>query len=328
MADILDQNEVDALLNGVADGTIETETDQPPQDGGDLTYDLTNPEKVIRGKMVSLPVIHNRFVKLFQTSLGNLLRRDVEVQVLSFEVMKYIRFIETIPLPASLGILRVEPDHRVMIIVMDAIIVFTMMDILCGGTGSSHFKVEGRDFTSIEQKVIDKVATLAATDLTKSWKSILPLDITLEKTEINPQFVTQVEKTETLVVFTIEVVIEDTTCNIRICIPYSTIEPYRTLLSGEGVGEKLFHQNPKDFQGLLESLRETSIEVVAEVGRGTVTFRDLLNLKEGDIIPLDREEEGVCDVYCEGVWKFQGFAGQHKGNMAVQIRSAVDQGGK
>ncbi len=324
MADILDQSEVDALLKGVASGDLETETDQPPSDVEEMVYDLTNPERIVRGKMPALTVVHDKFIKGFQMSLSNYLRKDVEVQILSFDVMKYVRFIETIPLPASLCMMKVAPNNGVMIIVMDAQIVFNMMDILCGGTGSSRFKVEGRDFTALEQRVIEKVVARAAEELTAAWKQVVPLELSLARMETNPRFVQSVERTETLVIYTFEVVMDQVTSNMRLCIPYSTIEPFRTQLSGELQTEKVLEQDQRENRRLQSSLRNMLIDVVVQVGRGAVTFGDILELREGDIIELERELDSPFDVLCEGVPKFSGFPGQHRSKMAVRIHGAHD----
>ncbi len=324
MADILDQSEVDALLRGVASGDLETETDQPPSDAEEMVYDLTNPERIIRGKMPALTVVHDKFVKGFQMSLSNYLRKDVEVQILSFDVMKYVRFIETIPMPASLCMLKVAPNNGVMIVVMDAQIVFSMMDILCGGTGSSRFKVEGRDFTALEQRIIEKVVLRAAEEMTAAWKQVVPLELSLARMETNPRFVQSVERTETLVIYTFEVVMDQVTCNLRVCIPYSTIEPFRTQLSGELQTEKVLEQNQRENRRLQRGLKKMSVDLVVQVGQGAVTFGDILELSEGDIIELDRDLDSPFDVLCEGVPKFYGFPGQHRSKMAVRIQSDYD----
>ncbi len=323
MNDILDQNEVDALLKGVDNGDVETETNVPSQDSEDMTYDLTNPEKIIRGKMQGLNVVHDKFLKQFQNSLSSFLRMDVSLSLLSFEVMKYVRFIETIPLPASLCILNVEPNNRAMILQMDAVFVFSIMDILCGGDGNSRFKVEGREFTSIELKIIDRVANLALADLALAWKPVVPFTFSLKKTEMNPRFVTAVERTETLLVFDFEVSIEQVNCCMKICIPYSTIEPYRADLSGEVHTAKIVKQDGKASRWLQQNLKEMEINVVGEMGQGEMTFRDLMHLKVGDIIELNKTEEDPLIVLCEGVGKFKGLPGQHKGHMAIQVLSPI-----
>ena len=328
MNEILNQDEVDALLKGVADGEIETETDRPPAGTDEVVYDLTNPERVIQEKMAVLGVIHDKFVKSFQASLAAMLRRDVDVQVLSREVMKYNRFIETLPLPASLSIMRVEPHDGVMIFEMDAQLVFSLMDILCGGTGSARFKVEGRDFTAIEQRIIEKVVVRAAEDLAQAWEPVVPLRIALEKTEINPRFVTVLERSETLIVYTFEVAIEQASCSMKLCIPYAAVEPFRDELSGEGQAEKAKPQDRRHNAWLRERLKTMRVQLVVEVGRGTLTFRDLLRLQVGDVIPLERERGEPLVVRCEGVPKFLGDPGQHRDRLAVRVRSVVREGGE
>lgn len=328
MSDILDQNEVDALLSGVASGEIETETDQPSSEMGDAAYDLTNPERVVRDKMPSLGVIHDKFIRLFQNSLSSLLRKDVDVQILNFEIMKYVRYVETIPLPSSMSILRIVPNDGVMILEMNSKIVFSLMDILCGGSGTERYKVEGRDFTSIEQRIIEKIVNLAAQDLVASWKPIVPLSLSLENIEVNPHFISVVERNETLVVYTFEVAIEQVTCSLKICLPYSSIEPFRVQLSGEMQSETVRKQDPAITERLRDNLKQMSVQVVVEVGHGQVTFRDLLHLQVGDVISLDRDQDSPCEVKCEGVNKFRGFPGQSKGKMAVQVASSSTKGGK
>lgn len=324
MNDILDQNEVDALLKGVDVGDVETETNSGSNESADMNYDLTNPEKIIRGKMQALNVVHDKFLKQFQNSFSSFLRMDVSITLLSFEVMKYVRFIETLPLPTSLCILNVEPTNRAMILQMDAVLIFSVMDILCGGDGGNRFKVEGREFTSIELKIIDRVANLVLSDLTLAWKPVVPFEFSLKKVEMNPRFVTAVERTETLLVFDFEVAIEQVNCCMKICIPYSTVEPYRVDLSGEVHTSKVMKQNGEASRWLQRNLKRMEIDVVGEMGQGEITFRDLMHLQVGDFIELTRTEEDPLRVLCEGVGKFKGLPGQHKGHMAVQVLSAIE----
>ncbi len=328
MADILDQQEVDALLNGVATGEIETESHISIPEKDELIYDLTNPEKIVRDKMPALTVIHDRFVKRFQASLSTLLRRDVDLSVLCFDVMKYLRFIETIPLPTSLCVMKTEPNKGVMLIEMDAKFVFTCIDILCGGTGSVRFKVEGRDFTPIEQRVIEKIATVVAEDLMHSWQPVVPFSLELEKSEINPKFVSAVSKTETLVIFSFEVLIEQATCVVKVCIPYSTLEPLRLELSGEMESDTVKPQDTRVKRWLEEGIQSMEVELSVEVGEGEITFRDLMSLEVGDVIPLNSSVDAPFHVLCEGVRKFKAIPGQHKSRMAVQLVSSLDRKGR
>jgi flagellar motor switch protein FliM len=330
MADIMDQNEVDALLKGVFSGDVETGTDLPPagMDVEEVSYDLTNPERIIRGKMPTLVVIHDKFVKLFEASLTGLLRKDVVVQTLSTEVMKYKRFIERIALPTSLSILKVEPYRGVAIFEMGANIVFRFMDMYCGGTGGSGYKVKGRDFTSIEQRLIGKIVNMVAADLMESWKPVIPITISMEKIEVNPRFITAVERDEMLLVYTFEVEIDQNTCNVKLCIPYATIEPFRVQLSGDMVGERELKQDKKSYELLQQTLKQMMVNVVAEVGQGDVTLRDLLNLQVGDVIPISKKLNSPFDIKSEGVKKFEGYPGQFKNKVAVQITSSIEEEGE
>ncbi|MDX1762839.1 MAG: FliM/FliN family flagellar motor switch protein, partial [bacterium] len=199
---------------------------------------------------------------------------------------------------------------------------------LCGGSGTTRFKVEGRDFTPIEQRVIEKIATVAAEDLMHSWQPVVPLQVNLEKSEINPRFVSAVSKSETLVVFSFEVLIEQATCVLKICMPYSILEPLRLELSGEMESDTVKPQDTRVRRWLEDGIQSLELDLAVEVGEGEISFRDLMSLQVGDVIPLNSSVDAPFNLLCEGVQKFKAVPGQHKSRMAVQVVSSVDGRGR
>ncbi len=191
MSSVLSQSEVDALLKGISGGEFEVEQ-QEGGGGGDeeiIPYDLTSQDRIIRGRMPTLEIIHDRFVRLFRLTLSTALRKVVDISVRSTELIKFGEFLKTLPVPSSLNLFRMSPLRGNAIMVLETRLVFTLIDLFFGGTGELEVKAEGRDFSAIEQRMIKRVVISALEDLQQSWRPVFPVQITFSRSEVNPQFV-------------------------------------------------------------------------------------------------------------------------------------------
>jgi len=318
VANVLDQSEVDALLRGVVKGEVETETDQPPDSEAVKSYDLTNQDRIIRGRMPTLEIINERFARIFRISLSTVLRKTVDINVASTEMIKFGEFIKAIPLPTSLNIFKMEPLRGFAVIVVDSRLVFAIIDSLFGGSGERHVKVEGRDFTPIEQNIIKKVVTSALSDLQKAWTPVHPIEIHYVRTEINPQFAAIVPPSEVVIFVSIEVELEHASGFINLCIPYSTIEPIRGKLHAGFQSDQLEvdKQWVKRFRRQLDDVK---VNLVAELGRTEIVGSEIVKLKIGDVIQLDNSISGGVLVKVEGRPKLMGTIGNYKGSQAVKL---------
>ena len=328
MSSVLSQGEVDALLKGISGGEfgVDEQGGAGGGEGGDaegiIPYDLTSQDRIIRGRMPTLEIIHDRFVRLFRLTLSTALRKVVDISVRSTELIKFGEFLKTLPVPSSLNLFRMSPLRGNAIMVLETRLVFTLIDLFFGGTGELEVKAEGRDFSAIEQRMIKRVVISALEDLQQSWRPVFPVQITFSRSEVNPQFVAIVPHSEVVVVVTFDVEMGRAPMSITLCIPYSMIEPIRAKLNAGFQSD----QNEVDTTWLNRfrtNLQSAKVEVVVELGKSEVNVRDFLALKTGDLVTLDQEVDKPLEVTVEGITKFRGYQGSYKGRQAVKISEFV-----
>lgn len=322
MGNILSQEEVDALLRGISGGAIETESEVYHEPGEIMGYDLTSQDRIVRGRMPTLEMTNEKFARMFRTTLSSLLRKIVSVTAVSADMIKFGEFLKTLPVPTSLHLFRMDPMRGTAIFVVESKIIFTLVDIIFGGTGGEGFKIEGREFTAIENNLIKKVVISALADLEKCWMSLIDLKVSYQRTEINPQFVQIVPPTDVVVVINFEVEIEYTSGVATICIPYSMLEPIKEKLSAGFQSEQM--EVDKGWTNRFkEGLIKSNVEIMVELGRSQISAKDVVNLKKGDVIQLDQYASDPLDVYVEGIIKYKGYPGNFKGNQAVKISQII-----
>ncbi|MDH4121509.1 MAG: flagellar motor switch protein FliM [Deltaproteobacteria bacterium] len=324
MSSVLSQNEVDALLRGITGGDFEVDDSGGGggEDGEVIPYDLTSQDRIIRGRMPTLEIIHDRFVRMFRLTLSSALRKVVDISVRSTELIKFGEFLKTLPVPSSLNLFRMNPLRGNAIMVIETRLVFTLIDLFFGGTGELEVKAEGRDFSAIEQRMIKRVVISALEDLQTSWRPVFPVQITYTRSEVNPQFVAIVPHSEVVVVVTFDVEMGRAPMSITLCIPYSMIEPIRAKLNAGFQSD----QNEVDTTWLNRfrtNLKMAKIDVVVELGRADLNVKRFLALKPGDIVGLNQEVEKPLNVTVEGITKFKGYQGSYKGHQALKVSNLV-----
>jgi flagellar motor switch protein FliM len=318
MSQILSQEEVNALLNGISGGEIETEQEEIHDALATQTYDLTSQGRVVREKMPVLEMITEKFARMFGTTLSFLLKRIVNVNVMSVDMLKYGEFMKGIPLPASLHIFRMDTLSGSSVFIVESRVIFALVDIMFGGSGRETFKIEGRDFTTIENNLIRRVILSSLSDLEKAWKPIIDLDAVYLRSEINPQFAQIMVPTDVAVVTNFEIDLGFSAGVITLCMPYSMIEPIKEKLQGTYQDETL-GGNKEWATKLEEGLKLSEVDLIVELGRTELTGREIISLKNGDVIPLDHCYTDDLDIYIEDMIKFRGKPGIYKGNQAVEI---------
>lgn len=316
---ILSQDEVEALLAGVGGGDVDTEQEAGSEEGAH-NYDLTNQERIIRGRMPSLEIINERFSRFFQVSISSFLKREVDMVPVSVEVPKFGEFMRKMPLPSSINILKMDPLRGFVLLVIGAKFIYRLVDLYFGGSGQTYVKIEGRDFTTIEQRIIKKVVDQIMKDLQKSWKSIYEIEISHVRSEINPQFAAVVAPTEVIVSTAFKVEIDGEGGDIFIGLPYPTIEPIREKLYGGFQSDQL-DENSKWAERFAEQLTECCMTVTVEVGTANLTIGEVSDLSVGDVIILNKSADEDLDLKVEGRPIFHGQAGLSAGNVAIQIMS-------
>jgi flagellar motor switch protein FliM len=320
LSKILTQEEVDALLKGMSGGEIETESDTVEDDSGVTVYDLTNQDRIIRGRMPTLEIINDRFARLLRTTLSGSLRKVIDVSAFSIDMIKFGEFMRALPVPTSLHIFKVDPLRGHGVMVIETKLVFNLVDNFFGGSGRSFVKIEGRDFTPIENRLIHKVIRMAMEDLEKAWNPVHPLKLTYVRSETNPQFASVVAPTEVVIVIKFEVELEQTVGTLIICLPYSTVEPIRSKLYAGFQSDQL-EVDHEWINRFIEQVREASVQLTVDLGRATITGGDLINLAVGDVIMMDQDVNQPLTIRVEGIPKFRGFPGVVRGNKAIRIQT-------
>ncbi|MEW5773605.1 MAG: flagellar motor switch protein FliM [Thermodesulfobacteriota bacterium] len=317
MSKILDQDEVDALLRGLSGGEIEAEADIPEDDSGVVSFDLANQDRIIRGRMPVLEIVNDRFARLCTNALANAMRKRVDLNPISIDMSKFGDFMRSLPVPTSINIFKMDPLRGNALLVVDSRLVFALVENFFGGAGSQP-KVEGRDFTPIEQAIVDRVVKIALQNMEDAWRPVHEVHIELIRSEINPQFAAIVPPSDVVIVVTFEVELENAMGSLICCLPYATLEPIRSKLHASFQSERL-EVDHAWIARFKERLLETPVEMVIELGRTQITGRQLLNMEIGDILLLDTDTEELLEAEVEGVKKFHGIPGMVKGNRAFQV---------
>jgi flagellar motor switch protein FliM len=325
MAQVLSQDEVDALLNAVNDDedAFGGDDDGFDVDGDDIddniqTYDLTNQDRVIRGRMPILEIIYERFIRAFRVSLSNSLRKISTISMISTDLLKFGEFVNTLPIPSCMSILRFNELRGPALLVFESKLAYAIIDSYFGGTDRPFTKIEGKEFTQIELSFMKRVMDMAIADLEEAWAPVHRIDAQFLRTEINPQFVGVVPPSDVIIATTLEVEFESASGTIMIVVPYSTIEPIKQKLSSS-------FQTDNDIADSIwttamnQHLLDVDANLIVKLGESEMTVGDLLTLEVGDIIPLNREASGEVDLAIEGIEKMKCLMGVYKGNRAVQV---------
>jgi len=228
--DLLSQDEIDALLHGVSSSDIDTDAEDDLADGEAREYDFTTQDRIVRGRMPTLEMVNERYARLFRISLFNLLRRSAEISVGGVQMLKFSEYVHSLFVPTSLNMVRIKPLRGTALFVLDPKLVFMVVDNYFGGDGSFHTKIEGREFTPTERRVIQIILDQVFVDLKEAWSPVMDLDFEFINSEVNPQFANIVSPSEVVVVTTFHVEIEGGGGDFHITMPYSMLEPMREIL--------------------------------------------------------------------------------------------------
>ena len=326
MAQVLSQDEVDALLNAVNEGGGDSFSGGSDSSGGAAEegdeniqpYDLTNQDRVIRGRMPILEIIYERFIRSFRVSLSNSLRKISTISIISTDLLKFGEFVNTLPIPSCMCIMRYNELRGPALLVFESKLAYAIIDSYFGGTDRPFTKIEGKEFTMIELSFMRKIMDMAINDLEEAWAPVHRIDAQYLRTEINPQFVGVVPPSDVIIATTLEVEFESASGTIMIVVPYSTIEPIKQKLSSSFQTDNEMADSIWT-QAMNEHIKNTKATVVVRLGETEMTLGDLLTLEPGDIIPLNQDASGEVTVAVEGVDKMKCLMGTYKGSRAVQI---------
>ncbi len=328
MAQVLSQDEVDALLSAVNDGSNEDNSDNSENDELDREdkiqdYDLTSQDRVIRGRMPVLEIIYERFIRSLRVSLSNSLRKVSTISIISTDLLKFGEFVNTLPIPSCMCILRFNELRGPALLVFESKLTYAIIDAYFGGTDRPFTRIEGKEFTQIELSFMKKVIDIVINDLEEAWAPIHKIDAQYLRTEINPQFVGVVPPSDVVIATTLEVEFESASGAIMIVFPYSTIEPIKQKLSSNfqmdnDIADSVW------IESMNEHIMDVDTALVVKLGETDMTVGDLVALEKGDIIPLNKDASGEITIDIEGVEKLKCLMGVSRGNRAVKIISPIN----
>ena len=316
---ILSQNEVDALLQGITGESQTLEEDERSDAAGPAgvrNYDLANQERIVRGRMPTLEVINERFARNVRVGIFNLIRKSPEVSIGPIKVQKYSAFLREIVVPANFNIVSVKPLRGSALIVNDPNLVFAVIDALFGGAGKFHTRIEGRDFSPTEQRVILRLVQSIANEYRKAWVGVYPLELEYQRSEMQPQFANIASPSEMVVTTTFTLEIGDSTGTVNLCFPYSTLEPIRDVLYSSMQGDA--GEPDRRWVNLLKTeIQSAEVELVATLASAPATVEQLLSFKPGDFVELDLSPTIQAKV--DGVPVFDCHYGTSNKHYSIKI---------
>ena len=318
MSDLLSQDEIDALMDGVTGGAVATGNDEPVPRDEIVSFDFTQQDRIVRGRLPTLEMVNDRFARFFRTALFGVLRKSCEVSVLGVKMVKFAEYVHGLALPSNLNLVRIKPLRGTALVVFEPRLVFTVIDNFFGGDGRYHARIEGRDFTATENRVIQIMLAEFFASMAEAWGPVLALQFEYLNSEINPQFANVVSPTETVVVSRFHVELDGGGGEINLTMPYAMIEPIRTLLDA-GVQSDRMDGDDRFAEMLQEEVLDAEVELSSLLLETRLSLGDFLHLAPGDVIPVQLPEMAL--VYAEDVPVFRGRYGQSNGLNAVRFHA-------
>ena len=321
-ADFLSQEEVDALLRGVTGETDEQAADDAGTEGI-RPYNLATQERIVRGRMPTLEIINERFARLIRIGLYNFLRRNVEISVGPVRVSKYSEFIRNLVVPTNLNLVQFKPLRGTGLMIFNPDLVFLVVDNLFGGDGRFHTRIEGRDFTQTEHRIIQRMLAIVFESYAKSWEPIYPLEFEFVRSEMNTQFANIATPNEVVVHITFSIELGQNSGEMHFCMPYSMIEPIKDQLTSSLQAENL-EVDKRWLRLMRQQVQLAEVQLVADLGTARVSLRDIVNLKAGDVIPLDIPP--TVEAKVDGVPVMECAYGKFNGQYTLRVERMLATG--
>lgn len=318
--DFLSQEEVDALLKGVTGETDEAPPEE--QTGGVRTYDLGRQERIVRGRMPTMELINERFARYLRIGLFNYMHRSTEISVGPVRVQKYSDFIRNLVVPTNLNLIQMKPLRGTGLLVFDPNLVFLVVDNMFGSDGRFHTRVEGRDFTATEQRIIMGMLNVVFAEYAKAWKPVYEVDFEYVRSEMNTQFANIATPSEIVVAFTFTIELSGNSAEMHICLPYSMIEPIRDVLYSTMHSEQA-GSDTRWTNMLRRQLLSAEVELTAPLGGAPLTLGQVKEFKVGDIIPFEIDD--LIKVQVDGIPLMECRYGINNGQYALKVEKFVAQ---
>ncbi|XAH23030.1 flagellar motor switch protein FliM [Xylophilus sp. GW821-FHT01B05] len=315
----LSQEEVDALLEGVT-GESQKIVDEVPEAGAIRDYDLSSQERIVRGRMPTMEIVNERFARNLRVGLFNFIRRNPEISVGTVSVQRYSAFLRELAVPTNFNIVAIRPLRGSGLIVCEPSLVFGVIDTLYGGLGRFQTRIEGRDFSATEQRVINRLVDVICDEYKKAWKGIYPIELEYQRSEMQPQFANIATPSEIVVSTVFQLEIGDITGSVHLCMPYATLEPIRDVLFSSTQGDSI-EVDRRWVKLLSREIQAAEVTLVAELATADATVEQLLAMKVGDFIELDRTPRIEASI--GGVPMFECQYGTHNSKYAIRVEQCL-----
>lgn len=315
----LTQDEVDALLRGVTGESDDQAVENEAEDGI-RPYNLGTQERIVRGRMPTMELINERFARYLRIGLFNYVQRNTEVAAGTIRVQKYAEFVRNLVVPTNLNLVTAKPLRGTGLIIFDPNLVFLIVDNMFGGDGRFHTRVEGRDFTLTEQRIIQGMLSVVIKEYTKAWAPVFKLEPEYVRSEMNSQFANIATPSEIVIATTFSLDVGGIQTEMHICFPYSMLEPIRDLLYSTMQSDHIT-SDQRWIKLLTHQLRQADVELSCSLGQARVSLRDIVDMRVGDIIPLDVPE--LLSAEIDGVPVFACHQGTHNGHYAIRVERFV-----
>jgi flagellar motor switch protein FliM len=311
----LSQEEVDALLEGVT-GESQKIVSEEQDLGAIRTYNISSQERIVRGRMPTMEIVNERFARNFRVGLFNFIRRSPEISVGTVQVQRYSAFLRELAVPTNFNIMAIRPLRGSGLIVCEPTLIFGVIDTLYGGIGKFQTRIEGRDFSATEQRVINRLVNVITDEYKKAWKGVYPLELEYQRSEMQPQFANIATPSEIVVATSFSLEIGEISGSIHICMPYATLEPIRDVLYSSTQGDSM-EVDKRWVNVLTEEIQSAEVRLVAELAKSDATVEQLIAMKPGDFIELERKPR--IKAYIDGVPVFECQYGTHNKKYAIRI---------
>ncbi|MDR0564399.1 MAG: flagellar motor switch protein FliM [Azoarcus sp.] len=318
-SDFLSQEEVDALLRGV-NGESDEPAPEEAEQGGVRSYNMATQERIVRGRMPTMELINERFARYLRIGLFNYIHRNVEVSVGPIKVQKYAEFVRNLVIPTNLNLVLAKPLRGTGLVVFNPKLVFAIIDSMFGGNGRFQTRVEGRDFTPTEQRIIHGMLNVVFAEYCKAWTPVFQITMEYVRSEMNSQFANIATPSEIVVATPFTLEMGDVQSDMHICFPYSMLEPIRDVLYSTMQSDHLT-QDKRWITMLSQELQGAEIELICNLGTARSTLRDIVNMRVGDVIPLNVPEFLQAEV--DGIPVFECHSGTRNHQYAVMVEKMI-----
>ncbi|AXB32097.1 flagellar motor switch protein FliM [Vibrio campbellii] len=320
MTDLLSQDEIDALLHGV-DDVDDVDEPMDADDESAVSFDFSSQDRIVRGRMPTLELINERFARHMRISLFNMLRKTAEVSINGVQMMKFGEYQNTLYVPTSLNMVRFRPLKGTALITMEARLVFILVENFFGGDGRFHAKIEGREFTPTERRIIQLLLKIVFEDYKEAWSPVMGVEFEYLDSEVNPSMANIVSPTEVIVVSSFHIEVDGGGGDFHVVMPYSMVEPIRELLDA-GVQSDKMETDVRWSSALREEIMDCPVNFRVNLLEKDISLRDLMELQPGDVIPIEMPEHAT--MFIEDLPTYRVKMGRSEDKMAVQISEEIE----